>query len=594
MDPYKILNISRDATTDEIRKAYRSAAKKHHPDMGGEAWIFQQVQEAYESLANSKVRKKSKRKTKSNSSAKPKRTPSAKSKRKTKPNSSAKSNQGRGKSKPDFTSINSRSSHASPKKQTQARDSMPVKKLFRQKNWEQPPRAKEGCQKDKKRITLRVVSLVVVFITLVGIGDVYIRWTAKTATVEVGGLHLNESAPKVVSQPARHSETIEKKKSANKTENPAFSQNFAVGMKNEFDSRSAESKERLLREYGGSKASEEAVALALKWIVDHQLPDGGWNFDHRIGGGGTDRSSPDPGELVEARAGATAMALLPLLGNGQTHLTGKYKDVVRRGLEYLMARGTPQRRGAVSFMEPGGTIYSHGLAAIVFAEAFAMTEDPLLAPFAQGSIWFIEQAQDPVGGGWRYKMNQPGDTSAVGWQVMAIKRAKLAGFQINKRTDKLIDKFLNAVSIKNGSIYGYDAPPARVNRGRRSVTAIGLLCRMYMGWEKDHPGLKAGVEWLSNDVGPDVGKDPENVNLYYNYYGTQVMKQYGGEHWKKWNAKMRDYLVLAQDKKGAATGSWMFNRHNHSSERGGRLYCTAMACMTLEVYYRYLPLYRQR
>ncbi len=371
-----------------------------------------------------------------------------------------------------------------------------------------------------------------------------------------------------------------------------FTESFEVGAQNEVGSRSAESKERLLREYGGSKASEEAVALALQWIVDHQLEDGGWNFDHRIGKG--DRSSPNPGNAVEARAGATAMALLPLLGNGQTHLTGKYKNVVRRGLEYLMARGTPQSSGPVSYMEPGGTMYSHGLASIVFAEAFAMTEDPLLAPFAQGTIWFIEQAQDPVGGGWRYKLNQAGDTSVVGWQVMAIKSAKLSGIQINKRTYKLIDKFLGNVSVNNGSIFGYTDAPARVDKGRRGVTAIGLLCRMYMGWEKDHPGLKAGVQWLSNKVGPDVSKDPNKVNMYYNYYGTQVMKQYGGEEWKKWNAKMRDYLVATQEKKGAAAGSWMFRPQSHSCKKGGRLYCTAMACMTLEVYYRYLPLYSQK
>ena len=372
----------------------------------------------------------------------------------------------------------------------------------------------------------------------------------------------------------------------------SFSESFEVGAQNEIDSRSAESKERLLREYGGSKASEEAVALALKWIVNHQLEDGGWNFDHTIGKG--DRSSPNPGNIVEARAGATAMALLPLLGNGQTHLTGKYKNAVRRGLEYLMARGAPQSNGAVSYMEPGGTMYSHGLTAIVFAEAFAMTEDPLLAPFAQGAIWFIEQAQDPVGGGWRYGLKEPGDTSAVGWQVMAIKSAKLSGIQINNRTYKLIDKFLSNVSINNGSIYGYTDLPTRVDRSRRGVSAIGLLCRMYMGWEKDHLGLKAGVEWLSNQVGPDVSKDLDQVDMYYNYYGTQVMKQFGGEHWRKWNAKMRDYLVAAQDKEGAAAGSWMFSRQSHSSERGGRLYCTAMACMTLEVYYRYLPLYSQK
>ena len=367
---------------------------------------------------------------------------------------------------------------------------------------------------------------------------------------------------------------------------------FQIGVANEVDSRNAESKARLLRKYGGSKASEESVELALQWIVDHQLKDGGWNFDHQIGPG--DRASPNPGSLVEARAGATAIALLPLLGNGQTHKTGKYKDNVRRGLEYLMARGQPQSQGAVSFMEPGGTMYSHGLVSIVFAEAFAMTKDPLLAPFAQGCIWFIEQAQDPVGGGWRYAIGEPGDTSAVGWQVMAIKSAKLSGIQINKRTYKLIDKFLNAVSVENGAIYGYLDAPAHVYKGRRGVTAVGLLCRMYLGWDRDHPGLKRGIGWLSDDVGPDVQRNIDEVDIYYNYYATQVMKQYGGDQWKKWNAKVRDYLVKAQAQKGSEAGSWIFQRKSHEVTKGGRLYCTAMACMTLEVYYRYLPLYTKK
>ena len=67
MDPYKILNLTPDATPDEIRKAYRKAARKHHPDHGGEVWIFQQVQEAYESLTNPKAKKKKK----TNPAAKP-------------------------------------------------------------------------------------------------------------------------------------------------------------------------------------------------------------------------------------------------------------------------------------------------------------------------------------------------------------------------------------------------------------------------------------------------------------------------------------------------------------------------------------------
>ena len=50
MNPYEILGIDKTATRDQIDVAYRAQAKKYHPDAGGEAWVFQQVQAAYEAL----------------------------------------------------------------------------------------------------------------------------------------------------------------------------------------------------------------------------------------------------------------------------------------------------------------------------------------------------------------------------------------------------------------------------------------------------------------------------------------------------------------------------------------------------------------
>jgi formylglycine-generating enzyme required for sulfatase activity len=54
MDPYKILGIEKDASPDEIRRAYRKKAAKYHPDKGGDTWIFQQIQDAYDQLTGKK------------------------------------------------------------------------------------------------------------------------------------------------------------------------------------------------------------------------------------------------------------------------------------------------------------------------------------------------------------------------------------------------------------------------------------------------------------------------------------------------------------------------------------------------------------
>jgi curved DNA-binding protein len=52
MDYYKTLGISRGASEDEIKKAYRKLAMKHHPDRGGNEAEFKLIKEAYEALSN--------------------------------------------------------------------------------------------------------------------------------------------------------------------------------------------------------------------------------------------------------------------------------------------------------------------------------------------------------------------------------------------------------------------------------------------------------------------------------------------------------------------------------------------------------------
>jgi hypothetical protein len=84
-------------------------------------------------------------------------------------------------------------------------------------------------------------------------------------------------------------------------------------------------------------------------------------------------------------------------------------------------------------------------------------------------------------------------------------------------------------------------------------------------------------------------------NIYYWYYATQAMHNMSGPEWDAWNRAMRRVLVETQTKEGCATGSWdpeLLSGKGHVADAGGRLMATSLAALSLEVYYRHLPLYK--
>lgn len=344
---------------------------------------------------------------------------------------------------------------------------------------------------------------------------------------------------------------------------------------------------RRFLESGGTQQSEQAVALALEWLAAQQLSDGSWAME-------TNKAKTKDEAKVLHRGGnkvaATAFGLLPFLGRGQTHrgsdTINRYTKLVDQGVKYLLTqqKSNGDLRGT-------GNMYTHALATLALCEDLSTSGDPVLRDPCQRAIDFIINAQDPRGGGWRYTPKQAGDTSVTGWQIQTLKIAQMAGLKIPRATWEKANQYLNEVALpgdrgyayQKGNLGNWDPAPA-------SMTACGILCRQYLfgGENFKSPTLARGADRLL-----EAPPSEKLRNMYYYYYATQALFNIGDERWNSWNPKMRELLISSQNQGKDLTlkGSWA-PQGKRFTGYSGRLMTTSLALLTLEVYYRHLPLNR--
>ncbi len=224
-------------------------------------------------------------------------------------------------------------------------------------------------------------------------------------------------------------------------------------------------------------------------------------------------------------------------------------------------------------------MYNHGIATFAICEAYQLTGDPDLKRACQNAINFIVSSQS-YQGGWGYLPKQPGDLTISGWQMMALKSASAAGLDVPTSTVLRAKAFVESQKAKDGVNYFYR------EAGEKSITctSIGILMRMFLGDSWTDPSIIEGMKQI--DRYDDYGND-----IYFRYYATLTLFHAGGSFWERWNERCREHLIRTQATEGHEAGSWYFE--NPFGKEGGRLYTTAMAAMTLEVYYRYSPLYQQ-
>jgi hypothetical protein len=332
---------------------------------------------------------------------------------------------------------------------------------------------------------------------------------------------------------------------------------------------------------GSKSAVDLAVLAGLKWLAAQQAPDGSWRFDAADGTPADDRRQIDPNSSA---VHATALALLPFLAAGSTHVDGENKLTVKRGIDFLVGRmkvGT----GGGDLRDAAGGMTAHGLATLVICESYAVTRDKKLLQPAQRAVDFIAHVQDQRLGGWSPRQDQAPSTLVTIEQILAMKSAHMAYLRVPPQAVKGAIDFLDRVQVDEGAAYRPTVKDGIPSDDQS--TAAGLLCRMYLGWTMDRPALKGGVDQLCQ-------RGLAKSDVAYNYWATQVAYHCQGEPWERWDQAMRDQLLPAQVSQGRQAGSW-FNPSDVSAAHGGRLRQTALSILMLEVTYRNpLPVYPRK
>jgi len=341
------------------------------------------------------------------------------------------------------------------------------------------------------------------------------------------------------------------------------------------------SKRALLGKYGGTRKTEEAVLAGLRWLARQQRSDGSWS----LAGPYSDGVRP----YQDNPAAATALALIAFQGNGSTHKKGRFRENVVRGWNWLKK----QEDSDGNFYHEGlyrQQFYTQGLCTIAICELYGMTQDPKYKDPAERAVKFCLDSQSPEGG-WRYNPKGGSDVSVTGWIVMALQSAKMAGLEVPEDHFTRIMRFLD--NVQDPAFGGSRYPYLSGESPTRSMTAEALLCRQYLGWDRDDERLVEGVDWITHesnliDYGDRRDDHYPRQETYFWYYATQVAHHMEGRWWKRWNEVMREEVPRHQVQNGREAGSWDPNKSDVHENGGGRLYSTCLQIYMLEVYYRHL------
>jgi len=379
------------------------------------------------------------------------------------------------------------------------------------------------------------------------------------------------------------------------------------GFRGLLGNRTAAGRRSASRRYGKPPGTDEAVLAGLRWLKDHQVKTGPLTGSWAGGYSG------------QAPAAMTGLSLLAFLGYGCTDKQpAEFAETVKLAVKYILdqqAKSVKNEKLHGSFSEGA---YSQAICTMAMAETYGMTGNMKAKESAQAALDYILRVQADTGGFDYNDARATGrlDMSISGFQLQAIKACMDIGIKLPEVSRIRTEAFLRSATmtqekgkpspeyhtvyvvvplwkekdgklveiagaVPGGSANGEPSPYNTALISNCRLTAASLTGRLFLGHGRTSTDCVGQARWLLSS--PYLADPRAHNDLYYTYYMSLSMFQMGGEYWQKWNKYFNAPLRAIQVKEGPDKGCW--NPPQYAG--GGPVYTTALACLSLEVYWRY-------
>jgi hypothetical protein len=329
-----------------------------------------------------------------------------------------------------------------------------------------------------------------------------------------------------------------------------------------------------------------AIHKGLEWLAKNQARDGHWEA---FGG--------------QYPVTMTAMAGMALLMEGSTIREGKYKDNIRRAVDWVMSRAMPNGQLGNPNMpgEAGRYMYGHGFAMLFLSNVVGEEEEGerrrKLVDVLERAAKFSYDAQTDRGG-WGYISAKEGSNfdegSVTVTQVQALRAARNAGIVVPREAIKNARKYLEQSTNASGGVI-YSLAGGGGDAGRPALTAAAISCGFSSG-DYNSPLVKKWFKFCQGHLsagGGGLGRHDE----YTHYYYAQSMYMLGDEGWAKLfpDSRPGDRLSWSKYRKETfenlvrsqgGDGSW-------SGGHVGPVFITAVHLCILQLDNATLPIYQR-